>query len=95
MSKYNGLNGEWRGNNRADVYFSDEEVFLLSQIDAEQDPSQLWVGTIAEKEMLCQRDMKVRGKRLWSYHQRVGDLWEILGLSGMVNVLGETSVVTS
>lgn len=72
-------NGDWRGSNRSDVLFSDEEVWLLSQIDAEQ-PGQLWVGNIAEREMRCQRDMIVRGKRLWNYHLRLGDLWDILGL---------------
>lgn len=78
-TKYNGLNGDWRGSNRSDVLFNDEEVWMLSQIDAQQ-PGNLWVGNIAEQEMRCQRDMRVRGRRLWNYHQRVGDLWEILGI---------------
>lgn len=86
-------NGDWRGFNKADILFSDEEVWLLSQIDA-QEPGHLWVGNIAEQEMRCQRNMRVRGKRLWSYHQRLGDLWAILGLSAMHDVLGPTSLVS-
>jgi hypothetical protein len=77
---YNGMNGDWRGSNRADVLFSDEEVWMLSQIDAADQPGAMWVGTIGEQEMRCQRDMRVRGKRLWNYHLRLGDLLDILGL---------------
>lgn len=86
-------NGDWRGSNQADVYFSDEEVWLLSEIDAESFPGQIRMSlNIAEQEMRCQRDMRVRGKRLWHYHERLGDLWDILGLSAMHDVLGPTSV---
>lgn len=76
-------NGDWRGSNRSDVLFSDEEVWMLSQIDAADQPGAMWVGSIAQQEMQCQRDMKVRGKRLWSYHLRVGDLFQILGLEAL------------
>lgn len=65
---------DWRSANHADVLFSDEEVWALSQIDLD-DPAFLRGSlSIAEKEMLCQRDMRVRGRRLWNYHVRVGDL---------------------
>lgn len=92
-TNYNGMNGDWRGNNRADVLFSDEEVWLLSQIDDQQLPGQLWIGDICEQEMCCQRDMKVRGRRLWDYHKRVGDLHEIL-FPTLAYVLGPTSLTS-
>lgn len=65
----------------ADVLFNDQEIFALSHIDANwhmdiRRPS----NSVADDEMRCQRDMRVRGKRLWSYHQRVGDLHEFLPL---------------
>lgn len=62
--------------NSPDIYFSDQEIWELSRIDAEmQNPSSLFTGyNIAEQEMRCQRDMRVRGKRLWNYHFRIGDL---------------------
>lgn len=68
----------WHTQHHADVAFSDEEVWALSRIDAD-DPSMLMGSvSIAEKEMLCQRDMRVRGRRLWNYHERVGDLLDYI-----------------
>jgi hypothetical protein len=74
-------NGAWEHRvNRAQVAFSDEEVFLLSHIDETWNEPRRYPGTsILEHEMACQRDMRVRGKRLWSYHERLGDLADIIG----------------
>lgn len=83
MSK---ANGDWRGDNRSDVYFSDQEVWLLSTIDAEQYPGELRMTlNVCEQEMRCQRDMRVRGKRLWNYHMRLGDLLDILGMQAVLS----------
>lgn len=60
------------------VAFSDEEVWALSRIDHD-DPSILFCSpSVIEHEMRCQRDMRVRGRRLWDYHRRVGDLADYL-----------------
>lgn len=78
---HNHMNGDWRQYNSPDVYFSDEEVWMLSQIDAEQHPGEIRMTlNICEQEMRCQRDMKVRGRRLCDYHRRLGDLWDILDM---------------
>lgn len=69
---------DWRASNHADVLFNDEEVWALSLIDAEHPSFLRGSLSIAEKEMLCQRDMRVRGRRLWSYHERVGDLFDFI-----------------
>lgn len=78
------LNGsDWHTCNRADVLFSDEEVWALSRIDAEEPGLLCGSLSIAEQEMRCQRDMRVRGRRLWSYHARVGDLLDFITLPEM------------
>lgn len=74
--------------NRADVIWNDEEVFLLQHIEQtwHQD-FRMRSNTIADEEMACQRDMRVRGRRLWAYHEKLGDLWDIMwpGLSSILN----------
>lgn len=67
----------WRQSNRSEVYFSDEEIFALSHIDEHwHEDVRCPANRIAEDEMTCQRDMKVRGRRLWAYHVKLGDLHE-------------------
>lgn len=64
------------------VAFSDEEIFLLSHIDETWHQDFRIPGrSIADTEMQCQRNMVIRGKRLWNYHERVGDLLDILGMA--------------
>lgn len=70
------------------VDFSDEEIFLLSHIDEtwHQD-FRVPANSIRDDELRCQRDMRVRGKRLWRYHQTMGDLTDILGYVGSETLL--------
>lgn len=67
------------------IAFSDEEVFQLSHIE------ETWhldfrrsANSLVDDEMACQRDMRVRGRRLWAYHEKLGDLWDILGTNAAV-----------
>lgn len=64
---------------------SDEEVFLLSYCDETwHEDARHSTRSLAEDEMRCQRDMRVRGRRLWRYHLTIGDLWEIMGIAPTV-----------
>lgn len=58
-----------------DVLFSEQELAELQAIDAQ--PSARRRSDVRELEMRCQRDMTVRGRRLWAYHAKLGDLAEI------------------
>lgn len=92
MSKSNG--SDWHTLHHADVHFTDEEVWALSQMEVGADPSELYMSlSIAEHEMRCQRNMIVRGRRLWNYHIRVGDLLDILGIE-LVTVRNDPAIIT-
>jgi hypothetical protein len=59
--------------------WSHEEIFALSHIDEtwHQD-ARAHRHSIRDDEMRCQHDMSVRGRRLWAYHLKIGDLIDFL-----------------
>jgi hypothetical protein len=78
---------DWRrshpqGGHALRVLWNDQEVFQLSHIDEtwHQDFRQS-ANSVFEDEMRCQHDMRVRGMRLRAYHQKLGDLFDILGIA--------------
>lgn len=81
-------NGDWRCDRSAAkashdakvLAWSDEELHALSCID-EQLHRRLPQTSLADEEMRCQRDMRVRGVRLRAYHERLGDLADIMGIA--------------
>lgn len=58
-----------------DVLFSQQELALLAQIESPH-PNE----SVVIAEMRCQSDMLIRGKRLYDYHRRLGDLDQFLPL---------------
>lgn len=62
------------------VVFSPQELWALSHIE-ETYHVRLAGTSVADDEMICQRDMKIRGVRLRAYHAKLGDLNAILGMA--------------
>lgn len=59
------------------MLLSPQEQAALNALDL-NDPRRLRAMSIADVEMICQHDMKVRGQRLTAYHIALGDIADYL-----------------